>query len=122
MRFGCGALMAGSVVTVGVVALGVSLALGVAVAGGAAIRQAQVSGIADAAALAAADAVSGFIAGVPCERAAQVVSAAPGARLTSCSLEGMDAVIEVRTTFGAFEVPARARAGPPRDAGAEVAG
>ena len=105
--------MAGSVLSVGVVAVTAALAIGYGAAGAVAGRAAHAAGVADAAALAAADAVSGYLPGVPCERAADV-AAAGGAALEDCALEGHDAIVEVSVSAGAFTVRARARAGPPR--------
>mgnify|MGYP001194885127 CR=1 FL=1 len=64
------------------------------------------------AALAAADAASGAVPGVPCDRAAEVASAL-GAGMRSCELVELIATVSVSVPFGAFEVTATARAGPP---------
>lgn len=97
---------------------GVVCAIGIAAAGlvgigGAAAESQRASGIADAAALAAAETLAGFAAGEPCDRASEVASA-QAANLVACALDGLVATVTVETRFGAFPVTASARAGPPR--------
>jgi secretion/DNA translocation related TadE-like protein len=72
----------------------------------------RAAGAADAAALAAADVLSGAVAGLPCERAATAAEA-NGVELTACLAAGVEATVEVSTAFGPFVVGARATAGPP---------
>ncbi|MFD4422618.1 Rv3654c family TadE-like protein [Agromyces sp. NPDC058484] len=72
----------------------------------------RVANAADAAALAAADALSGAVPGVPCELAAQT-SARNGAMLTSCETVGPDATVTVVSSSLGMELSASARAGPP---------
>ncbi len=104
--------MAGVALGAGAIALAATLAVGIGAVGAGAARSARAAGAADAAALAAADAASGAIAGVPCERAAEV-AAASGASLVACDLDGTTATIRVGVGGGPFAAEARARAGPP---------
>ena len=67
---------------------------------------------ADAAALAAADAISGAVPGVPCELAAMVATR-NGAAMATCSIDGPVASITVAITVAGLELGATARAGPP---------
>jgi secretion/DNA translocation related TadE-like protein len=89
-----------------------SVAVGLcAIAAGAVVSQ-RIAGAADAAALAAADTVSGAVSGVPCDRAARIAHVA-GLRLVSCEVEGLIATVSVSGSFAGFDLEARARAGPP---------
>ncbi|SDQ84614.1 helicase [Microbacterium sp. cf332] len=103
--------MAGVATAFGVLAVTMTIGVGCAAAGAAAIRSAQVTATADTAALAAADTALGFVGGVPCERAAEVVAAA-GLELAACDVDGAIATVEVGASTGVFRVHARARAGP----------
>ncbi|MBP2437482.1 Rv3654c family TadE-like protein [Microbacterium amylolyticum] len=105
--------MGGAAFTGASVAATAVVVAGLALAGGAAAESHRVAGAADAAALAAADTLSGFAGGEPCDRAHRVASAA-SVGVTICELSGRDATIEVRGTFIGLPVIARARAGPPR--------
>lgn len=75
--------------------------------------QQRAAGAADAAALAAADALNGWVSADPCELAERVVSEM-GVNLANCTVD--DALGEARvivTATGVFgHVEARARAGP----------
>lgn len=104
--------MAGSALAVGVAGAAAVLMLGLASAGAAAVESQRVAGIADAAALAAADAASGAVPGDPCPRAAEVAGA-QRASVTSCTLDGLVATVTVAATFAGLPVNATARAGPP---------
>ena len=104
--------MAGSILSVATAGCAAVLAVGLTAAGGAAIFSQRLAGAADAAALAAADAASGAVDGAPCDRAAQVASAA-GAVVSACDLDGLIATITVAATFARFPAEATARAGPP---------
>ncbi len=104
--------MAGTLLSVGVIACAAVLAVGFTTAGTAAVLSQRLAGAADAAALAAADAASGAIEGVPCERAAEAASAS-GATLTSCELENLTATITVALGAGLLSGAASARAGQP---------
>ena len=76
-----------------------------------ATRQAII-GAADAAALAAADASTGAVPGVPCDRAREVASA-NGTELRACELDGYVATVAVSGTALGIRVTATATAGPP---------
>lgn len=104
--------MAGSTLGIGILAVTAALAVGGGAIGAAAIRSAQVSTVADAAALGAADTASGLATGVPCERARDLVARA-GLVLSGCRVDGLVATVEVSATAGVLPVVARARAGPP---------
>lgn len=107
--------MAGAALTAGVVAGCAALLTGLVVAGAAGAESQRAAGVADAAALAAADAVSGAVPGDPCGLAAEV-AAAQAATVTECTLDGLVATVAIQTRFASFPVHARARAGPPPDA------
>lgn len=75
-------------------------------------RKQGLAGAADAAALAAADARVGILAGEPCDLA-RSVAAANGADLASCRLDGLVVTVAVSATTAGFAVGATATAGPP---------
>ncbi|MDQ1084740.1 MULTISPECIES: Rv3654c family TadE-like protein [Microbacterium] len=104
--------MAGTVATVGVVAALAAVTVSLAVVGGAVVEARRVAGVADAAALAAADAASGAVSGSPCERADQVAEVS-GLRVDTCEMEGLIATITVGGAYGGIPLDARSRAGPP---------
>ncbi|MGM7668458.1 Rv3654c family TadE-like protein [Microbacterium sp. A93] len=106
--------MAGSALAAGVLAVAAALSLGLAAVGGAAVTAQRAAGAADAAALAAADAVSGAIITdeEPCALAARV-AAASGATLTSCTIDGSVATVQVQAAYSGLAAVSRARAGPP---------
>jgi secretion/DNA translocation related TadE-like protein len=72
----------------------------------------RVSAAADAAALAAADVMLGWVAGEPCDLAARVARAHRTA-LHDCRSEGFSMVVTVRMTVLGIVVERSARAGPP---------
>jgi len=104
--------MPGTVVAVGVLASSLLLGTALLSVGTAAALSQRLAGAADSAALAAADAASGAVAGVPCERAAQVAATA-GAVVTACELNGIVATVTVGARYGIMPVSVSARAGPP---------
>lgn len=104
--------MAGSALAVGVVATAAMLTLGLAASGAAAAESQRLAGVADAAALAAADAAGGAVAGDPCDRAAEVAGA-QRASVAACALDGLVATVTVATVFARLPAQATARAGPP---------
>ena len=104
--------MAGTILSVGVVVCTATLSLAFTTAGAAAVFSQRLAGVADAAALAAADAASGLVDGAPCDRAAEVAAAA-GADVSVCDLDGLIATVTVSATFVRFATTASARAGPP---------
>jgi len=71
-----------------------------------------VQNAADAAALAAADTVSGLVAGYPCP-AAHETARLNSAAVTACSLDGLTATVTVSRDYLGFTIVGRARAGPP---------
>lgn len=104
--------MAGAVLSLGVVVCAATLVVGFTAAGAAAAHSQRAAGIADASALAAADAASGAIEGDPCARAAEI-TAASGARLLSCETADLVATVTISAPFGRLSSSASARAGPP---------
>ncbi|MBD3942869.1 helicase [Microbacterium sp. NEAU-LLC] len=104
--------MAGSVAAAGVVAGAAILAVGLAATGSASVVGQRLASAADAGALAAADAASGAVAGVPCDLAAEVAGTF-GARVDACDLDGLIATVTVAVRFGPVVAQATARAGPP---------
>lgn len=70
----------------------------------------RAQGVADIAALAAADTASGRQPGNPCGTAEIIVSRA-GFSLRECRLDGLVSRVTVATHFGPFELAAKARAG-----------
>jgi len=104
--------MAGTVASVGIAAVAAAVIVAAAGVGAASVVAQRAAGAADAAALAAADAASGAVVGVPCDRADEL-AAAVGARVRSCELAELIATVSVTVSFGAWEVAAAARAGPP---------
>lgn len=104
--------MAGTTVSVGVLAVSATIAAGLALAGFASATSVRAAGAADAAALAAADTASGLVSGIACERAADIATEV-GATLGDCQVDGLVATVEVSLAFGPLVASARARAGPP---------
>ncbi len=104
--------MAGTILSVGVVVCTATLMVGFVTSGAGAAFSQRVAGVADAAALAAADAASGAVTGEPCARAAEVASAS-GAEVTACRLADLVATVTVSASFGRLPAIASARAGPP---------
>jgi secretion/DNA translocation related TadE-like protein len=104
--------MPGAVATTGIVAVVVVVSTSLTLVGGAAVAAQRLAGTADAAALAAADAASGAVAGSPCAEA-RLVAEAGGVRLASCELDGLVATIGVAGAYGGISFDAHSRAGPP---------
>lgn len=104
----------GSVLTVAIVASVALFAMAVIPAGAVLSRRQAVAGASDAAALAAADARSGAIAGHPCDLAERVARA-NAARVASCELDGLVATVSATGTVGPFRITTRSTAGPPRE-------
>lgn len=75
-------------------------------------RGQALAGAADAAALAAADTLSGAVAGTPCAAAASVARA-NGAELEACVLDGLVATVRVGGSAAGIHLSATATAGPP---------
>ncbi|WP_338031585.1 Rv3654c family TadE-like protein [Diaminobutyricibacter tongyongensis] len=104
-----------SVIAVGIIAGVLALTGSIAGITTAFVAKQRVAGAADAAAVAAADAASGAVSGYPCERAAETATL-NGASLIECIVDGPIASVRVSAQFLAFEVRARARAGPQESA------
>lgn len=103
--------MAGSVLSTAVVGFAAACLVGLSGVGASAAFAQRLAGAADAAALAAADAASGALRGVPCERAGEVAEAA-GATIARCAVDGLIADVTVTAAFGRLVATASARAGP----------
>ena len=104
--------MPGATTAVGIVAGAAILAAGLAVVGTASVAGQRLASAADAGALAAADAASGAVTGVPCDRAAEVAGTF-GARVEACDLDELIATVTVSMRVGPLTASASARAGPP---------
>ena len=104
--------MAGAIAAIGVVGCAATLSAGLVFSGSAAVFGQRLAGAADAAALAAADAASGAVAGVPCE-SAEAVARSAAAELPGCEIDGLTATVTVSAMFGGLPAVATARAGPP---------
>ena len=100
---------AGSVLIVALIAI-VSIA-GLTVLGGAhaLVRGQQLSAAADAAALAAGDALLGWVTGEPCELARRVAEA-HAVRLVDCSNEGLTVLVRVDASILGMVIARSARA------------
>lgn len=105
----------GSVSVISIAMIGGILALTGCIAGisaAFAVKQ-RIVGAADAAAVAAADVVSGAMPGYPCARADDAASI-NGATMVDCVINGPSVSVLVKAQILTFEVRVRARAGPPR--------
>jgi len=80
------------------------------------VHSQRAANAADAAALAAADALTGAVVGSPCDLAASVAQR-NGARLISCANTGPETSVTVAMRILAFELTATARAGPAPEPG-----
>lgn len=106
---------AGSVLVVALVAVVAIAGLTVLGAAHALVRGQQLTAAADAAALAAGDALLGWVAGEPCSLA-QRVADAHSVMLAECSNEGLTVLVRVEASILGLMVGRSARAGP-ADAG-----
>lgn len=104
--------MTGTMAAVGILCAAALLAAGLAGAGAAAVTSQRLASAADAGALAAADAASGAVPGVPCERAAEVAGTFGGV-IEACELDELIATVTVSMRLGPVTAQASARAGPP---------
>ena len=104
--------MPGTTAVTGIVAAAAVLASGLAMVGGAAARAPASAADASRCPTTAADAASGAIPGVPCDRAAEVAGTF-GAAVEACDLDGLIATITVSAQLGPITAQAAARAGPP---------
>lgn len=105
----------GSLLAVGVIASVFALTMMLVPLSQALTVKQRVTGAADAAALAAANTVSGAIAGFPCE-SADVAAQLNGAALRRCELDGSVATVSAGTRYLGFDIVVFARAGPPGSA------
>ena len=76
------------------------------------VIRAELTGAADAAALAGADVARGISPGIPCVIATSV-AASNGAFLDECQVDGVIVTVRVSAAVLAFSVTAAATAGPP---------
>ncbi|WP_426320950.1 helicase [Microbacterium sp. E-13] len=104
--------MPGTMAAAGIVAGAAILTAGLVTAGAASVAGQRLASAADAAALAAADSASGAVAGLPCDRAAQLAGTF-GAIVEVCELDELTATITVAARLGPLLARASARAGPP---------
>lgn len=104
---------AASVLALGIVGAVVALTAMVVPAVNTFVASQRAVNAADAAALAAADVISGLLPGVACELAAHV-AARNGAVLNSCKPQGAVVTVVVTVSSLGFELTGSARAGPPR--------
>lgn len=104
---------AGGVLAVAIVAITIAVTVAVLSVGAALVVRQRAVAAADAAALAAADALLGVVPGDPCALAAEVASA-HRVRLGTCLLRGAEAYIEVRGEVAGVPFVVRSRAGAPR--------
>ena len=112
---GLGERGAASVLAVGIVGAVVALTAMVVPVTTTFIASQRAANAADAAALAAADAISGRVPGVACDLAAHV-AARNGAVLTSCEPDGPDVTVAVAVSSLGMDLAAAARAGPAKRA------
>ncbi len=101
-----------SVIAIGMIAGVVALTGSIAGISAALVTKQRIAGAADAAAIAAADVASGAVSGYPCA-SADDAARLNGATLVECAVDGPVASVLVSARVLAFEVRARARAGPP---------
>lgn len=94
---------AGTVVALGMLAAILSVALVIVNVANRALEQTRLNAIADNAAVAAADALRGLVAGYPCEVARQL------APVTHCEIVGNDVLVQVAEG----NLTSKARAGEP---------
>lgn len=106
--------MAGTVLAAAVLMVAGTGAIGMGVIAGAAGTAQTVSGVADNAALAAANVAIGLVSGDPCAVASRIARAS-GIRVTECAVNddatGVSVTVVGETRFGVFPVRAVARAG-----------
>jgi len=103
---------AGAVLALAIVGAVVLLAVSALTLGSALVARQRAIGAADAASLAAADAVSGAIGGDPCELGRRV-AVANRMILGRCRIDGLIVTISVSARIGIFAVTAQSTAGPP---------
>ncbi|NNC12975.1 flp pilus-assembly TadE/G-like family protein [Planctomonas sp. JC2975] len=101
-----------TILTVGLLAALVLTTIGALGACSLLAEKRRVEAAADAAALAAADAASGRVAGIPCERAAYAAGL-NSAAIDDCDVDGPNVEVIAVGTWGGVPITVRARAGPP---------
>jgi len=94
---------AGTAIALGVIAAIMALTIVMIGVGNGVVKQARLNALADAAALAAADALRGLVAGYPCDVAKHL------APISKCLVLGGDVLVQVRSEGQTAE----ARAGEP---------
>ncbi|WP_188726387.1 Rv3654c family TadE-like protein [Pseudoclavibacter endophyticus] len=102
---------AGAVLAVALIAASLAFAIALVQVFAALSAHQRVQAAADAAALAAADTLSGRVSGDPCGRATELATA-NGASVRSCELDGVEALVVVDLSAGWVTVSAAALAGP----------
>ena len=102
----------GTTLALTVLLLMVALSMTLMMALAAVNQTGRMQGVADAAALAAADAARGIIAAAPCELA-QNIAAAQGVMLSRCDQNGEVVTINFSARVLMFELVFSAQAGPP---------
>lgn len=103
-----------SVIAIGLVAVAVVGAAAVGAVGHATAARVGLEGAADAAALAGADTLAGFVSDDPC-RIAALAAELNAARLDACVVSGAIVQVTVVTSILGVAVSSRARAGPPEE-------
>lgn len=103
---------AGSVLTIGVLCCIIATVLLLGPLARTLVLRSELTGAADAAALAAADVARGISAGVPCV-VAESVARENGATMADCRVDGVIVTVRVRAVVLGFAVSATATAGPP---------
>lgn len=104
---GSGSLLALSIVACLVLVVGLIVPVA-----GALLAKQRVASSADAAALAAANTVSGRVTGFACERAEEIGSLTD-TEIRECTVTGAVVTVVAASRYLIFDVVARARAGPP---------
>lgn len=101
-----------SVLVIGLIAVSVSLIAATGAVGHALAERVALDGAADATALAAADALAGFVFEEPCD-VAQRAASLNDVRLVACRIDGAEVAITVGINVMGIATTSRARAGPP---------
>lgn len=102
--------MSGSIISAAAVAGMLSVTVGVTAAGAGLVQRQALHAAADLSALAAADALFGFVGHDPCE-AARIIATSNGAELMRCDVHDTFVVIDVRRVIVGAGLTASARAG-----------
>jgi secretion/DNA translocation related TadE-like protein len=105
-----------SVIAVALLSVGATTTVAVAGVASCLVDRHRLGGAADAAALAAADAASGLVAGEPCAAAA-LLADGNSVGLASCVVEGSTVTVTVVSTLAGLPIEAAATAGQPTSEG-----